>query len=92
MAADGGGGGKVAGACWEGLDVAAGTGKRSLAEGRGSGNCVAGRVWLKACSTSVVVVVRPHELAGRLRQGGGLEIGWNKMWQCCGCGYKFRPG
>ena len=49
LAADGGGGGKGAGACWEGLDVAAGTGYRSLAEGRGSGDCVAGRFWLKAC-------------------------------------------
>ena len=60
LAADGGGGGKGAGACWEGLDVAAGTGQRSLAEGRGSGDCFEGGVLLKVCLASVVAVVQPY--------------------------------
>ena len=40
--------------------MVAGIGQNYLAEGRGSGDCIAGRVWLKACSSAVVAVVRPY--------------------------------
>ena len=40
--------------------MAAGKGQNSSAEGRGSGDCVTGRVWFKACLAAVVAVVRPH--------------------------------
>ena len=42
------------------------------AEVRGSGDCVTGGVWLKACPEEVVSVVRPNEMMGRSRQGWGV--------------------
>ena len=52
--------------------MVAGTGQISSAEGRGSVECVAGGVWLKACYASVVAVVLPHYLAGGSRHGWGV--------------------